>query len=55
MMNIYNTFPWEMYVKIAFLDASITTLNSQVGNSDLKNKIRKLPPQQFFPIENGFF
>lgn len=55
MMNIYNTFPWEVYVKIAFLDASIVTLNSQVGNSDLKKKIRKLPPQQFFPIKMDFF
>lgn len=55
MMNIYNTFPWEVYVKIVFLGASIVTLTSQVGNSDLKKKIRKLPPQQFFPIENGIF
>lgn len=54
-MNIYNTFPWEVHVKIAFLDASITTLNSQVGNSDLKKKIRKSPPHQFFPVKIGDF
>lgn len=55
MMNIYNTFPWEVYVKIAFLDASIVTLNSQVGNSDLKKKIRKLPPPTVLSYKNGFF
>lgn len=38
MMNIFDTFPREAYVKIAFLDASIVALNSQIGNSDLKKK-----------------
>ena len=44
-----------MYVKIAFLDASVIILNSQAANSDFKMNLRKLPPRQYFPIENGFF
>lgn len=55
MMNIYNTFPWEVYVKIGHLGPSVIPLNSQVGNSNSKKKIRKLPLQQFFPIKMDFF
>lgn len=55
MMNIYNIFPWEVCVKIGHLGPSILPLNSQVGNSNSKKKIRKLPLQQFFPIKMDFF
>lgn len=54
-MNIYNTFPWEVYAKIVFLDASVIILNSQVGNSDFKKKIRKLPSRQYIPIKKWIF